>query len=107
MYYSECESPLGPWRLARKVASHPQYSFYNPIQHTQFDQNGGELIFFSGTYRYDFCLSEVCCANDVCVWYVLFFCCVCSFTFSGTSNPTPRYDYNNLMYRLNTSLIQF
>lgn len=73
VWYAEAPTPSGPWTLAVKVASHPRYSFYNPRHHAFFDQQGGRIIYFEGTY---------------------------SETFSGNTNPTPRYDYNQLMYRL-------
>ena len=73
IWYSEAEDPTGPWRYAKKIVTHDQYSFYNPVHHASFDQQGGRFIFFEGTY-----------AN----------------TFSGNEHKTPRYDYNQIMYRL-------
>jgi hypothetical protein len=73
VWFSEAESPLGPWRTAKKIVTHDDYSFYNPVHHPFFDQEGGRVIYFEGTY---------------------------SSTFSGNKNPTPRYDYNQIMYRL-------
>jgi hypothetical protein len=73
VWYSEADTPLGPWAYGRKVVTHDDYSFYNPKQHPVFEQDGGRLIYFEGTY---------------------------TATFSGNKNPTPRYDYNQLMYRL-------
>ena len=73
VWYAEADSPTGPWRYAVKVASHEKYSFYNPKQHPYFDQEGGRIIYFEGTYTH---------------------------TFSGNEHPTPRYDYNQVMYRL-------
>lgn len=73
VWYAEAESPLGPWGKARKIVTHDRYSFYNPVQHPIFDQQGGRMIYFEGTY-----------AN----------------TFSGNEDATPRYDYNQVMYRL-------
>jgi hypothetical protein len=73
VWYAEADTPLGPWTYARKVATHDRYSFYNPKQHPFFDREGGRVIFFEGTYTH---------------------------TFSGNSDPTPRYDYNQVMYRL-------
>jgi hypothetical protein len=74
MWYAEADTPVGPWAYARKVATHPRYSLYNPKAHPEFDGEGGRYIYFEGTY---------------------------TFTFSGTEEAaTPRYDYNNLMYRL-------
>jgi hypothetical protein len=76
VWYAEADTPLGPWVYARKVVTHDKYSFYNPKQHPMFDQQGGRNIFFEGTY---------------------------TTTFSGNSDPTPRYDYNQVMYRLDLS----
>ena len=72
-WYAEADTPLGPWVYARKVVTHNKYSFYNPKQHPMFDQDGGRLIYFEGTYTH---------------------------TFSGNDDATPRYDYNQIMYRL-------
>lgn len=73
MWYSEADSPLGPWVYAVKVLTHQKYSFYNPRQHPYFDQEGGRLVYFEGTYTH---------------------------SFSGNNVQTPRYDYNQMMYRL-------
>src|SRR5207247_1022779 len=73
VWYAEAESPLGPWRDAVKVATHERYSFYNPKHHPMFDQEQGRFIYFEGTYTH---------------------------TFSGNPEPTPRYDYNQILYRL-------
>lgn len=76
VWYAEADAPEGPWRRARKVATHPNYSFYNTVHHPFFDQHGGRVIYFQGTYVT---------------------------TFSDNPHPTPRYDYNQLMYRLDLS----
>ncbi|HEX2971240.1 MAG TPA: hypothetical protein VHP11_02835, partial [Tepidisphaeraceae bacterium] len=73
VYFAEAASPIGPWTFAKKILTHDKYTFYNPKQHPLFDQDNGRVIFFEGTY-----------AN----------------TFSGNPLPTPRYDYNQIMYRL-------
>lgn len=73
IYYAESASPHGPWRKAVKVASHPRYTFYNPIHHAGFNREGGRVVYFEGTYTKEF---------------------------SGNPSPTPRYDYNQIMYRL-------
>lgn len=73
IWFAQAPAPTGPWRGAVKIASHPRYSFYNPRQHPFMDAAGGRLVFFEATY------SEM---------------------FSGNPAPTPRYDYNQLMYRL-------
>jgi hypothetical protein len=72
VFYSEAESAQGPYLKTVKVATHPGQSFYNPCHHVFFDQNNGRTIFFEGTYCNTF-----------------------------TKSPaTPRYNYNQLMYRL-------
>ncbi len=76
VWYAEADTPLGPWVYARKIVTHDKYSFYNPKQHPMFDQQGGRIIYFEGTY---------------------------TTTFSGNTDPTPRYDYNQVMYRLDLS----
>jgi len=73
IWYAEADDPLGPWVYARKIVTHEKYSFYNPKQHPMFDQEDGRIIFFEGTYTH---------------------------TFSGNPDPTPWYDYNQVMYRL-------
>lgn len=76
IWYAEGDSPIGPWVYAAKIVTHDQYSFYNPKHHPMFDQDGGRVIFFEGTYTH---------------------------TFSGNPDRTPRYDYNQIMYRLDLS----
>ena len=73
VYYAEAPDLTGPWLRAKKVVTHYKYSFYNPVQHPFFDQDGGRVIYFEGTYAE---------------------------TFSGAPVATPRYDYNQIMYRL-------
>jgi hypothetical protein len=73
VWYVEAKQIEGPWRKAVKIATHPKYSFYNPSHHAFFDQQDGRLIYFQGTYAE---------------------------TFSGNPIATPRYDYNQIMYRL-------
>ncbi len=76
IWYAEAEALEGPWLLARKVVTHDHYSFYNPVHHPFFDQKGGRIIYFEGTYTQ---------------------------AFSAAKMPTPRYDYNQIMYRLDLS----
>ena len=76
VWFSESDTPLGPWVYARKIATHDDYSFYNPKQHPMFDQENGRIVYFEGTY---------------------------TSTFSGAKDVTPRYDYNQVMYQLDLS----
>jgi hypothetical protein len=73
VWYAEAVSVAGPWRKAVKVATHPRYDYYNPRQHPEFAADGGRVIYFEGTYTK---------------------------TFSGNPTAVPRYEYNQLMYRL-------
>jgi hypothetical protein len=76
VWYAEAESPVGPWGNAVKVVTHDRQSFYNPRQHPMFDKEGGKIIFFEGTYTH---------------------------SFSGNPDATPRYEYNQIMYKLDLS----
>ena len=75
-YYLEADTPLGPWAYARKILTHNNYSFYNPRHHPFFDKENGRVIFFEGTY---------------------------TTSFSSSPYPTPRYEYNQIMYKLDLS----
>jgi hypothetical protein len=73
VFYAEADQPIGPWRRAVKIITHDRYTFYNPVHHPFLDAEGGRVIHFEGTY---------------------------SEQFSGNARPTPRYDYNQILYRL-------
>jgi hypothetical protein len=73
IWFAESEKIEGPFRRAKKIVTHDHYDFYNPVQHPFFDQQGGRIIYFEGTY---------------------------TATFSGPTQITPRYEYNQIMYRL-------
>jgi len=74
VWYAEGDTPVGPWIYARKIVTHHNYTFYLPIHHSFFDQDDGRLIYFEGTYTN---------------------------SFPGNPDKTPRYNYNQIMYRLN------
>lgn len=76
VWYAEADAPVGPWAYAVKIVTHDRYSFYNPKQDPMFDKDGGRVIFFEGTYTH---------------------------TFSGNPDATPRYDYNQVLYKLDLS----
>jgi hypothetical protein len=73
IWFAEADTAIGPWVYARKIATHPKMDFYNPTQHPFFDRENGRRIYFEGTY-----------VN----------------TFSGNPVATPRYNYNQILYRL-------
>jgi len=72
VYYTESKYPQGPYTDAIKILTHDKQSFYNPCWHPFFSEDGGRMIYFEGTYTNSF----------------------------TNSPPTPRYDYNQMMYRL-------
>jgi len=81
VWYSEADRPEGPWVQARKIITHANkkddaHDFYNPTQHPWLDHEGGRVIYLEGSY-----------VN----------------TFSGNPHPTPYYEYNQIMYRLDLS----
>lgn len=73
LWYAEAASPIGPWGPAVKILSHANYTFYNPRLHPEFTTAGSPVLIFEGTYTQQF-------ANQ--------------------PEPTPRYDYNQILYRL-------
>jgi hypothetical protein len=74
VWYAEATQPTGPWQHAVKILSHPNNSFYNPRLHPEMDGPEAErAVLFEGTLSHEF-------ANQPVV--------------------IPRYDYNQLLYRL-------
>jgi hypothetical protein len=73
VWYAEADSPVGPWGPAVKVLSHKNYAYYNPRLHPEFTPPDSPILLFEGTH---------------------------SQTFANNPDPTPRYDYNQIMYRL-------
>jgi len=73
LWYAEATSPLGPWGRAVKVLSHRNYTFYNPKVHSDLTPAGSSILLFEGTYTKQF---------------------------ADRPEPTPRYDYNQILYRL-------
>jgi hypothetical protein len=73
IWYAEADSPYGPWGTAVKVLSHDNYAFYNPRLHPEFTSGDSPILLFEGTH---------------------------SKTFANRPEPTPRYDYNQILYRL-------
>ncbi len=73
VWYLEADAVTGPWTRATKIATHDDYTFYNVRHHPYADADGGRVIYFEGTYT----------------------------TFlTRRKTGTPRYDYNQIMYRL-------
>jgi len=73
LWYAEADAPTGPWGKAVKILSHDNYTFYNPRLHPEFTATNSPLLIFEGTYTQQF---------------------------ADHPRPTPRYDYNQILYRL-------
>jgi hypothetical protein len=73
IWYAESSSPYGPWGPAIRVCTHDNYSFYNPRLHPEFTPAGSPILLFEGTYTAEF---------------------------ANKPQPTARYNYNQMLYRL-------
>jgi hypothetical protein len=73
VWHAESDSPSGPFAKAVKIATHEKQSFYNVCHHEFLDRDDGRIIHFEGIYTEKF---------------------------SGGGWRTPRYDYNQVLYRL-------
>lgn len=73
VWYAEADAPTGTWGPAVKVLSHRNYTFYNPRLHPEFTPADSPILLFEGTH---------------------------SQTFADRPQPTPRHDYNQILYRL-------
>jgi hypothetical protein len=73
LWYAEANSPTGPWGKTVKVLTHENYTFYNPRIHPELTSAGSPILLFEGTYTREF---------------------------ADRPHPTPRYDYNQVLYRL-------
>ena len=73
LWYAEAPEPTGPWGPAVKVLSHENYTFYNPKLHPELTPAESPILLFEGTYTKEF---------------------------ADRPPATPRYDYNQVLYRL-------
>ncbi len=73
LWYAEAKDPLGDWGPAVQILTHDNYSFYNPRIQTELLPEKADFLLFEGTYTQDF---------------------------ANRPHPTPRYDYNQMLYRL-------
>ena len=72
IWFAEAPAPNGPWKTAKRIITHHEYSFYNPSQHEYFIKDDGRFLYFEATFTN---------------------------TFTDTA-PVPRYNYNQMMYKL-------
>ncbi|HEV7866587.1 MAG TPA: hypothetical protein VGO90_02825, partial [Chthoniobacteraceae bacterium] len=73
LWYAEADAPSGPWSKTVKVLTHENYTFYNPRLHPEFTPADSPILLFEGTYTAEF---------------------------ADRPEPTPRYNYNQILYRL-------
>lgn len=73
LWYAEADAPTGPWEAAVKILTHENYTFYNPRLHLEFTPTNSPMLLFEGTYTQQF---------------------------ADRPAATPRYDYNQILYRL-------
>jgi hypothetical protein len=73
IWFAESEAPEGPWGEAVKIVSHDAYTFYNPQVHVEMTGADSRVLLFEATYTR---------------------------AFSKSQHPTPRHDYNQVLYRL-------
>lgn len=71
IWQAEADTPMGPWLYAAKIISHQDYTFYNTLYHPELAR--GSFAYIEGTY---------------------------TASYSGAKELTPRYDYNQLLYRV-------
>lgn len=71
-WFTEADTPMGPWVYSREVVTHNNYNTYNPIYHPFLDRLGGREMIFEITYT----------------------------NWLAAVPPTPRHNYNQVMYRL-------
>jgi hypothetical protein len=73
LWYAEADAPTGPWGKTVKILTHENYTFYNPRLHPEFTASNSPILIFEGTYTAEF---------------------------ADKPAPTPRYNYNQMLYRL-------
>ncbi len=73
LWYAEAKDPLGEWGPVVQILTHDNYSFYNPRIQVELTPPDAKFLLFEGTYTQEF---------------------------ANRPQPTPRYDYNQMLYRL-------
>ncbi|MCB9685734.1 MAG: hypothetical protein H6735_11900 [Alphaproteobacteria bacterium] len=73
VWYAEADAPTGPWPYAVRIVEHDGYNVYDPYIHAELG-SGRRMLF------------ELTMSNRL-----------------TTSDPIPRYDYNQTMYALETA----
>lgn len=79
VWYAESDTPLGPWSDPIQIVTHDNYTFYNPVIHKHALSKESPYLYFEGTYTAEF---------------------------ANRAEKTPRYDYNQVLYRLNLDAVR-
>lgn len=73
VWYAEAPSPTGPWSKVVKILTHDNQTYYNPRLHPELTAEDAPFVLFEGTFTK---------------------------TFANHAEAVPRYDYNQVLYRL-------
>jgi len=73
VWYTEAPTPSGPWLKAVKIITHDRYTYYNPRLHPELLPTDCTYLLLEGSYSKEF---------------------------SGREVATSRYDYNQILYRV-------
>lgn len=74
LWYAEAREPLGEWSPAVPILAHDNYTFYNPRIQWELTPANASFLLFEATYTREFAKQPA---------------------------PTAKYDYNQILYRLN------
>lgn len=80
IWLSTADSPMGEWSPAVPIVTHTNYTFYNPMIHSEWLRDDQPWIYFEGTYTAEF---------------------------ANKPERTPRYDYNQILYRVRIDTLPF
>jgi len=79
VWYAESDSPFEGWERAVKILTHDNYTFYNVVIDSYLTPPNADFLLFEGTYTTHFADRPI---------------------------PTPRWEYNQVLYRLDFKDVQ-
>ena len=79
VWYAESDSPFEGWGRAVKILTHDNYTFYNVVIDHLLTPPDADFLLFEGTYTHQF---------------------------TDHAAPTPRWEYNQVLYRLDLKDIE-
>ena len=94
-------SLTGPWTYVTPVLSHDVTgaSCYNPLHMPWMDEEGGRFIYVACSYTAMWSDKN----NPNSQWYT---CLTGVDSYQNCATPVPRYEYNNMVYRLDVTLLK-